>query len=65
RLLTHYRKSKMNLGPPFCMFCEDEIETELHVLRDCSKSMAMWLNTVHDSDREAFFSVDFCNTQTP
>ncbi|MCH81163.1 RNA-directed DNA polymerase (Reverse transcriptase), partial [Trifolium medium] len=59
RLLTHYRKSKMNLGPPFCMFCEDEIETELHVLRDCSKSMAVWLNTVHDSDREAFFSVDF------
>ncbi|MCI36180.1 ribonuclease H, partial [Trifolium medium] len=49
----------MNLGSPFCVFCEDEIETELHVLRDCSNSMVVWLNTVQDSDQDAFFSADF------
>ncbi|CAJ2653650.1 unnamed protein product [Trifolium pratense] len=59
RMLTHYRMSKMNLGLPFCTFCEDEIETELHVLRDCSKSMQVWLNIVHDSSREVFFNADF------
>jgi hypothetical protein len=61
RLLTRYRKSKMKLGSPFCTFCGDEIETELHALRDCSKSMVVWLNVVHDRSRELFFNTDLHN----
>jgi hypothetical protein len=56
RLLTNFRKSKMSLGSPFCSFCGDVIETELHVLRDCPSCMNVWLNIVHDNSREAFFN---------
>jgi hypothetical protein len=56
RLLTNYRKSKMHLSSPYCSFCGDRIETELHVLRDCSKCMNVWLNIVGDNGREQFFN---------
>jgi hypothetical protein len=51
----------MKLVSPFCTFCGDEIETELHALRDCSKSMVVWLNVVHDRSRELFFNTDLHN----
>jgi hypothetical protein len=56
RLLTNYRKSKMQLGPPYCDFCGDIIETELHVLRDYPRYMSLWLNFVQDGVRETFFA---------
>jgi hypothetical protein len=36
RLLTRYRKSKMFLGPPYCMVCGDIVESALCVARLCS-----------------------------
>ena len=35
RLLTNLRKHKMGIGNPMCRFCLDEIESKIHVLRDC------------------------------
>ncbi|KAK2459136.1 TMV resistance protein N [Trifolium repens] len=59
RLLTNFRKSRMHLGPPFCSFCGDVIETELHVLRDCAQCMNVWLVVVNNSVRERFFNLSF------
>jgi ribonuclease HI len=59
RILTNYRKNKMKLGTPFCSFCGDIVETELHVLRDCPKCLNVWINVVEDNDRSLFFNTDF------
>jgi hypothetical protein len=58
RLLTRYRKSKMFLGPPYCMVCSDIVESALHVLRDCVRCMNLWLNIVDNSSRELFFNTN-------
>jgi len=56
RLMTNARKSRMTLGAPYCPFCSDVIETELHVFRDCSQCMALWLHVVGSQSRELFFN---------
>jgi hypothetical protein len=56
RVLTNLRLSKMHRGSPFCSFCGDIIETELHVLRDCAQCMIIWLAVVKDSTRAKNFN---------
>jgi hypothetical protein len=46
----------MQLGPTYCKYCGDIIETELHVLRNCPKYMNVWLNCVEQERRELFFN---------
>ncbi|MCH80005.1 RNA-directed DNA polymerase (Reverse transcriptase) [Trifolium medium] len=48
----------MQLGSPYCKYCGDIIETELHVLWDCLKCMNVWLNCVEQERRELFFNSD-------
>ncbi|AES61628.1 hypothetical protein MTR_1g086740 [Medicago truncatula] len=49
RLLTNLRKHKMGIGNPMCRFCHDEIESEIHVLRDCPKATwrDFWATACH------------------
>ena len=56
RLLTKVRLAKMHLGSPMCYFCGDELETTLHVLRDCPIAMSIWMNTVKVANRGWFFA---------
>jgi len=58
RLLTNLRKHKMGIGNPMCRFCHDEIESEIHVLRDCPKATALWLCVVDIAARTSFFEGD-------
>ncbi|GAU43930.1 hypothetical protein TSUD_28720 [Trifolium subterraneum] len=57
RLLTNYNKHRMGLGTALCSFCRD-IETALHVFRDCPKAMQVWLNVVLQEARQKFFHED-------
>jgi hypothetical protein len=56
KLLTNLRKSKMHIGSPYCKIYIVEVETELHVMRDCPHSMALWLKCVDSNDRLIFFN---------
>lgn len=38
--------------------CDEEMETTLHVLRDCSIALAIWINLVHLDMRSDFFNAD-------
>jgi len=51
------RKHKMGIGNQMCRFCHDEIESEIHVLRDCPKAMALWLCVVDFTARTSFLKV--------
>lgn len=55
RLLTNFQKSKMRIGSSWCVHCETEVETILHVLRDCPIAMALWINLVPSEARDWFF----------
>ncbi|PNY15946.1 ribonuclease H, partial [Trifolium pratense] len=57
RILTNYRKSKMNLGGPWCNHCVDEIEDVLHILRDCPLAKAIWCNVLRMEVRTTFFNL--------
>lgn len=48
-------KDQDGMGSPMCDVCNNVIEDELHVLRDCPKAMALWLSVVHYDARENFF----------
>lgn len=48
----------MGIGSPMCSFCHDVIESEIHVLRDCPKALALWMRVVDTTGRAAFFEGD-------
>ncbi|CAJ2632916.1 unnamed protein product [Trifolium pratense] len=54
RILTNYQKNRMGLGSSMCDFCGDQVETILHVMRDCPLVMPLWLNLVHSNMRRNF-----------
>jgi hypothetical protein len=37
-------------------YCGDQVETILHVIRDCPLVMPLWLNMVHSNMRGQFFA---------
>lgn len=49
---------KMHFGPPSCKFYENEIETTLHVLRDCPLAKVVWSNILNVQLRDRFFVED-------
>jgi len=53
--LTNLWKHNMGIGNPMCRFCHDEIESKIHVLRNCPKVMALWLCVVDFAARTSFF----------
>ncbi|PNX90504.1 ribonuclease H, partial [Trifolium pratense] len=50
-----YRFDDSN-GSAMCDFCGDQVETILHVMRDCPLVMPLWLNLVHSNMRRNFFT---------
>lgn len=58
RLLTNTRMHKMHFGPPSCTFCQNEIKTTLHVLRDCPLTKVVWSNILDFQLRDRFFVED-------
>jgi hypothetical protein len=46
RSMTNFQGSQMTIGSPWCVHCETEVETILHVLSDCPIAMALWINLV-------------------
>lgn len=57
-LLTNKRKSKMVLGTNLCSHCNEVVEDELQVLRDCPLAMSIWIGLVKPSMRSDFFGGD-------
>lgn len=55
RLLTNKRNSKMGLVRPYCGHCIMEVETIIHVLRDCPKAVEVWHHLVRREVRSLFF----------
>jgi len=45
----------MHLSMPFCDYCREEVETILHVLRECSQATTLWINVVPHSMSHEFF----------
>lgn len=60
RLLTNERKARLHLGDPSCYNCQSEIESSLHVLRNCSPAKEMWLHLINAKFRHSLFR---CNLQ--
>jgi hypothetical protein len=54
RLLTNSHKNKMGLRSAMSVYYGDLPETILHVMRDCSLGMPLWLNVVHMNARSKF-----------
>jgi len=46
-------------GNLWFVYCENEVETILHPLRDYPKSMVLWMNVVLLEDRFWFFNAEF------
>jgi hypothetical protein len=40
-LMTNERNSRTHLSVSFCDYCRKEVETTLHVLRDCAKATSL------------------------
>jgi hypothetical protein len=59
RLITNLQKRKMKIGYLWFVYCENEVNTILHLLRDCPKSMVLWINVVLLGDRIWFFNARF------
>jgi ribonuclease HI len=57
RLLTRKIKARMGIGHDRCDFC-NEIETSLHVLRDCGLAISVWQHLVPEGLRVNFFDGD-------
>lgn len=55
RLLTNSRKHRMDLGSVMCSFCNNVEEDAFHVLRDCSRVVAIWMEIVHTNNKLSFF----------
>lgn len=47
----------MWIGNQMCRFCHDQIESEIYVLRDCLKAMAISLCVVDFAARTSFLKV--------
>ncbi|KAK2422059.1 Polynucleotidyl transferase, ribonuclease H superfamily protein [Trifolium repens] len=56
RLLTNYRKSKMQLCEPWCNHCMDIVEDTMHVLRDCPLAKGVWCNLLNATARDSFYN---------
>ncbi|KAK2422286.1 Polynucleotidyl transferase, ribonuclease H superfamily protein [Trifolium repens] len=57
RILTKKIKARMGIGNDCCNFC-NEVETSLHVLRDCGLAITVWLPLVPQCLRSNFFDGD-------
>lgn len=54
-LFTNQRRSRLGLGSPYCRHCRSEVESVLHVLRDCPKAIETWQFLVRREVRSSFF----------
>jgi hypothetical protein len=57
RLLTNQMKHNMRLGEPYCHRCSMQIESLLHVLRDCPLARVVWIHLVPMNLRRNFFDM--------
>ena len=58
-ILTNFRRRRWGGGiSPTCPSCGNEVETVLHVLRDCIHATKVWLYIVHSDFITNFFSFD-------
>lgn len=57
-LLTNSKKKRFGIGSAMCSFCRYVKEDTLHVLRDFSRAMALWMTAVHANMRFIFFAGD-------
>ncbi|XP_045810455.1 uncharacterized protein LOC123904892 [Trifolium pratense] len=58
RLLTNYRKSKMNVCTPWCKHCVDIVEDTMHVLRDCPLAKVIWCNLMNGLAGATFYAAN-------
>jgi len=56
-LLTDYCRSKWGVGAsPICSGCDKDVETTIHVLRDCPLATQIWIRLVPSNQISNFFS---------
>jgi ribonuclease HI len=58
RILTNKLKHNMRLGEPFCSHCTLQVESILHVLRDCPLARVVWIHLVPMNLRQNFFDME-------
>jgi len=56
--MTKFQRSKIEIGKPWCVNCEIEVETILHALHDCPNAMVLWIDVIPLDVRNWLFSVD-------
>ncbi|CAL1358444.1 unnamed protein product [Linum trigynum] len=61
RLLTNSERKRRHLSnSDKCSNCEDEVESVVHVIRDCGLARQVWCDTIEPGNQPAFFAAE-CN----
>lgn len=55
KLITNQWRFKRGLGSPFCHHCSQEVETVVHVLRDCPLASFLWSHLVNPDYKMSLF----------
>lgn len=58
RLITNKLKHLMNLSVLYCYRCTLQVESIMHVLRECPLAMVVWIHTVPMVLRSSFCTVN-------
>ncbi|CAL1354334.1 unnamed protein product [Linum trigynum] len=58
RISCNEQRVKRHLSPsPFCYRCSSQVETPIHILRDCPPAAFLWTRTVPGERQHEFFSL--------
>ncbi|CAI8602874.1 unnamed protein product [Vicia faba] len=58
RMWTNFQRSIRGLGSAACDICGGVAETDIHLIRDCTKAMEVWCQHVPPLLQQVFFSLN-------